>query len=133
RQAFDHHLRHRAALDNAGDVGSWLKLRGIGWRLRENRAGGQREGQRDERSDHARAPPRVETTAISTYMTQVCVVVRRVPSLCVPSLQAAPFPSCACCLLLSSACVLRIPRQSVIPIAPIALGAALGAFTPSRP
>ena len=34
-QALDHHLRHRAALDDARDVGSWLKLRGIGRRLRK--------------------------------------------------------------------------------------------------
>jgi hypothetical protein len=53
RQALDHHLRHRAALDDAGDVGSWLKLRGIGWRLRKRcgnaQSCGQREGQRNER------------------------------------------------------------------------------------
>ena len=36
REALDHHLRHRAALDDAGDVDSWLKLRGIRWRLRED-------------------------------------------------------------------------------------------------
>jgi hypothetical protein len=35
RQALDHHLRHRAALDDAMDAGAWLKVCGIGWRLRE--------------------------------------------------------------------------------------------------
>jgi hypothetical protein len=30
RQALDHHLWHRAALDDAGDVRSWLKLRVLG-------------------------------------------------------------------------------------------------------
>src|SRR5215468_6066619 len=51
RQAFDHYLRHRAAPDDAGDVGSWLKLRGIRWRLREGcaRPCRQHEGECKER------------------------------------------------------------------------------------